>query len=55
MLDRPELAQKQKATLREIKFSLSYWKIFDEIVQLQLKLDKTWHQKYHATPKDTND
>lgn len=55
MLDRPELAQKQKAALRKIKFSLSYWKIFDEIVRLQLKLDKAWHQKYHAIPKDDND
>lgn len=54
MLSRPELSQKQKRALQEIKNSLSYWKIFDELVQLQLNLDKAWHQKYHAIPKDEN-
>jgi len=52
ILKSPELTKEKKQEIAEHKGSLSYLKLLQEIIRLQLKLDQVYRKKYNHFPKD---
>jgi len=55
VLNAPVVSEDRKEMLREYKSSLSYFKIIDEIMHLQKKLDETYGKKYNGSFEDEED
>lgn len=52
VLKSTEISKEEKQELSEYKGSLSYPKLLQKIIKLQLKLDRVYRKKYNPYPED---
>jgi hypothetical protein len=52
VLELSAITEQKKQELTERKFTLSYLKLLQKIIKLQLKLDRVYRKKYTSSPED---